>query len=257
MLESHRIPTNLRMLLILEVLSKNERPMTATEVNAQLGLPKQTIHRLCKTLEEEGFLTRYGNSLKFQASRRLRNLGAGLLNHSRTHIARRQLLIEVSEQVGETVNFAVPGDAGMSYADRVETDWAFRVQLPIGSHVPFHCTASGKCFLASLEAEQREAIISTLPLTEKTSNTHVTRASLELDLDRIAARGFALDEEEFIEGMIAIAVPVTDHAGRFTAAIAFHGPVQRISIDYAIEKLPVLQAAASKITDALFMTDNM
>ena len=252
MTEDVRIPTNLRTLRILEILGTNERPMTATEINEQLGLPKQTVHRLCKTLEEEGYLTRYGTSLKFQASRRLRSLGAGLLNHSRRHIARHQILQEVSRQVGETVNFAVPGDAGMSYADRVETDWAFRIQLPVGSDVPFHCTASGKCFLASLAPKPKSTLLATLPLTKKTENTHVSIESLREDLTRVKKLGYALDEEEFIDGMVAIAVPVTDLEGRFMAALAFHGPTQRISIDYAIERLPILKSSAEKITEALF-----
>ena len=226
--------------------------MTATEINEQLGLPKQTVHRLCKTLEEEGYLTRYGTSLKFQASRRLRNLGAGLLNHSRRHIARHQILQEVSTQVGETVNFAVPSDAGMSYADRVETDWAFRIQLPVGTDVPFHCTASGKCFLSSLAPKPKASLLATLPLTKKTENTHTTIESLRADLNQVKKQGFALDREEFIESMVAIAVPVTDTQGRFMGALAFHGPTQRISIDYAMDKLPLLKRSADMITEALF-----
>jgi len=252
MAEEDRIPTNLRTLKILEVLGAHERPMTATEINAELGLPKQTVHRLCKTLEDEGYLVRYGNSLKFQASRRLRNLGAGLLNHSRRHIARHQILTEVSRQVGETVNFAVPADRGMGYADRVETDWAFRIQLPIGTSVPFHCTASGKCFLGSLSQRQLEVLVSALPLEPKTANTHVSMSSLLEDIKTVRKQGYALDKEEFMEDMVAIAVPVADAEGRFIAALAFHGPTQRISVDYATGKLPILKEASRKITDALF-----
>ncbi|MEM0978146.1 MAG: IclR family transcriptional regulator [Pseudomonadota bacterium] len=243
------------MLRILEVLGESERPMTATEINAHLGLPKQTVHRLCATLEEEGFLTRYGTSLKFQASRRLRNLGASLLNHSRTHIVRRQLLTEVARHVRETVNFVVPGEAGMHYVDRVETDWAFRVQLPIGSSVPFHCTASGKCFLSSLDPHARDVLLSALPLDKKTPNTHGTIDSLLQDLERVSAHGYALDNQEFIAGMIAIAVPVKDTAGRFIAAVAFHGPTQRLSIDQAERQLPILLEASQKLSSAIFAAD--
>ena len=62
-------PSNLRTLLILEVLGKSDRPMTATEINAVLNLPKQTVHRLCATLEEFGFITRLSNSKKYQVAR--------------------------------------------------------------------------------------------------------------------------------------------------------------------------------------------
>ena len=80
----------------------------------------------------------------------------GLLYNSRDHMARRQILLNIANKVKETVNFVVPEASGMNYIDRVETDWAFRIQLPIGTNVPFHCTASGKCFLASLSPKKEK-----------------------------------------------------------------------------------------------------
>ncbi len=249
---SDRIPTNLRTLLILEVLGTSDRPMTATEINDALGLPKQTVHRLCATLEQNGFIARQGNSRRYQVARRLRELGSGLLHNSRDHIARRQILLEFAAQVGETVNYVVPQDSGMHYLDRVETDWPFRIQLPIGTNVPFHCTASGKCFMASLPPGKRKTCVSALTLEKKTPATHVHQDSLLDELGEIARNGYALDREEFLEGMIAIAVPVKDPEGRFVAALAFHGPTQRMSIPGAIEKNELLQATARKLSNALF-----
>ncbi|MEL6410198.1 MAG: IclR family transcriptional regulator [Pseudomonadota bacterium] len=253
--KTDRIPTNLRTLMILEILGKSELALTATEINESLGLPKQTIHRLCATLEQNGFLTRQGNSRRYHAARRLRDLGAGLLHNSRFHIARRQILIDVASQLRETVNFVVPEESGMSYVDRVETDWAFRIQLPIGTHVPFHCTASGKCFLASLTPKSRRRQVAALKLEKLTPYTHSDPDTLLDNLSMIAKRGFSLDEEEFMEGMVAIAVPVTDSTGRFVAAIAVHGPTQRVSVEDAIAKSSILFDAASRLSDALFAAD--
>lgn len=252
MADEGRIPTTLRALLILETLGKSDRPMSATEINAHLGLPKQSIHRLCTNLEAEGFLTRLGESRKFVPSRRLRELGSGLLFNSRTHIARRQILMDVAKEVRETVNFVVPEDPGMSYVDRVETDWAFQIQLPIGTHVPFHCTASGKCFLASLKPKVRRQFVSSLDLAALTRATKTSVDAMLADLDLINDRGYSLDQEEFLDGMVAIAVPVTDADGRFVAALAFHGPTQRLTIEDAIEKKNVLQDAALRLRQALF-----
>ncbi|MEL7344307.1 MAG: IclR family transcriptional regulator C-terminal domain-containing protein, partial [Pseudomonadota bacterium] len=70
-----------------------------------------------------------------------------------------------------------------------------------------------------------------------------------------AKHGFSLDREEFIDGMVAIAVPVTDRAGRFVAALAFHGPTQRVSIEDAIAKKELLQDAALKLREAIFASD--
>lgn len=253
MSQSDRIPTNLRTLLILEILGKSDRAMTATEINHSLGLPKQTVHRLCATLEENGFIARQGKSRRFQVARRLRELGAGLLHNSRDHIARRQILVDVARQIGETVNYVVPEDSGMSYLDRVETDWAFRIQLPIGSNVPFHCTASGKCFLASLAPKSREKFVASLTLDAMTASTHTEPGPLLEELNQIARLGYSLDREEFLDGMVAIAVPIKDPSGRFISALAFHGPTQRMSISYAIDHREVLQTAAKRLSDVLFL----
>ncbi|NNL71988.1 MAG: IclR family transcriptional regulator [Silicimonas sp.] len=250
-----RIPTNLRTLLVLEILGKSDRAMTASQINEGLGLPKQTVHRLCATLEREGFLQRQGNSKRYQVARRSRELGVGLLSNSRHNIARRQILTDVSRQVRETVNFVVPEADGMRYLDRVETDWPFQIQLPIGTHVPYHCTASGKCFLASLTPTARRSLVSSLRLERLTPASRTEPEELMADLTRIARRGYSLDEEEFIEGMVAIAVPVFDNAGRFVAALAFHGPTQRLTIDGIVAQEDVLQTAAIKLREALFSDD--
>lgn len=251
MSEADRIPTNLRTLLILEVLGQSDAPMTATEINQKLGLPKQTVHRLCATLEEEGFLVRQGNSRRFSPARRLRDLGVGLLHASRSHITRHQVLQDVARQVGETVNFVVPEDTGMRYIDRVETDWAFRIQLPVGSNVPFHCTASGKAFMSTLAPKARRSFVNGLTLRPLTAKTHSSPATLLEDLALSAKRGYALDDEEFLDGMLAIAVPIRDGNGRYLASLAFHGPAQRVTIENAVARKDALVQGATRLRDVL------
>lgn len=253
MTKSQRIPTNLRTLKILEVLGSSESAMTATEINAKLDLPKQTVHRLCATLEQNGFINRKDMSKKYQIARRLRIMGAGLLHSSRDYIARHQILLGVNEQIGETVNYAVPGADGMNYLDRVETDWAFRIQQPIGSSVPFHCTASGKCFLASLPKRHQLALVESLNLTAMTVNTITDKAVLIDELSEISANGYALDREEFMPGLLAIAVPIFDVENRFVAGLAYHGPTQRLNLSSMIETREVLITASQKLEKILFL----
>ncbi|WP_420860309.1 IclR family transcriptional regulator [Algirhabdus cladophorae] len=252
MTDSQRIPTNLRTLLILEALGKSDDPMTPTQINEHIGLPKQTVHRLCTTLEEEGFLTREADGKHLRPSRRARQMGFGLLHASHHHIVRHQVLADLAASVGETVNFVVPEDTGMHYLDRVDTGWPFRIQLPVGSNVPFHCTASGKAFMASLSPSQRANFVSGLNLKSLTERTHRSAETLLEDLKSCAKRGYALDDQEFMEGMVAIAVPVIDASGRYAGSIAFHGPSQRLDVDTAVARLPELKSAAKKLSDAMF-----
>ncbi|MCP5086553.1 MAG: IclR family transcriptional regulator [Rhodobacteraceae bacterium] len=247
-----RIPTNLRTLLILEVVGHSDRALTPTEINEQIGLPKQTVHRLVSTLEAEGFLIKEHASNGYRPSRRLRLIGAGLLHASRFHITRHQILQDIADQVKETVNFVVPEETGMHYLDRIETDWPFRIQMPRGSNVPFHCTASGKSFMASLSKPARSRFVAGLNLKALTKNTHTDEQSLLADLAVCAKRGYSLDAEEFMEDMVASAVPVTDGKGRFVAAIAVHGPKQRLSLDQTENYTEILMDGAQKLKAAIF-----
>ena len=252
MTSENRIPTNLRTLLILEVIGNSEKAMTATEINSRIGLPKQTVHRLVATLEAEGFLMRDADGKHYRPGRRLRMMGAGLLHGSRFHIVRHQILKEVAAQVKEAVNYVIPEETGMHYIDRVDTDWPFRIQLPVGTNVPFHCTASGKAFLSSMSKSVRERFVAGIKLNALTKDTHTTPEALLADLRVCAKRGYTLDNEEFMEGMIAIAVPVTDPEGRYVASLAFHGPSQRLDIEGLVGKREVLLDGARRLQVALF-----
>jgi DNA-binding IclR family transcriptional regulator len=240
------------MLLILEVVGRTDKPLTPTEINAQLGLPKQTVHRLCSTLEAEGFLTRTTDGKRMKPARRLMDLGAGLVQSSRDQIVRHQVLEHVARQVREAVNFVVPQETGMHYLDRVDTDWAFRIQLPVGTNVPFHCTASGKAYMASLPPAARRAFVQGLALKPLTDKTHTDPTTLLEELAETRKRGYAIDNEEFMDGMVALAVPVTDAQGRYIASLAMHGPSQRLTPEKATAERAILLEGAERIQSILF-----
>ena len=247
---ARRIPPNLRVVHMLEALAEAGRPLTPTELNGQLKWPKQTIHRLCQTMIENGLLERHDKRL--QVAPRTMEMAASLSRLAINRTTCHQILVKIAQEVGETINFVRPEKLGMIYVDRVETNWPFRIMLPVGTHVPFHCTASGKTFLASLPKLRRKQMTESLNLEAHTSQTHTTVEALEAELQAIRRDGFALDREEFYTGMVAIAVPVRDGAGRYFAALGCHGPVQRFSLVDAEARKSLLLAASVEISASLF-----
>lgn len=245
--DDSRVATNLRTLLILETVSRSTQPLSPTDINRHIGLPKQSIHRLCQTLVDEGFLIRDVSGKRLVPAPRTIEFARGLITSRQQSVARRQALLTLSNATRETVNFAVPEPDGMTYLDRVETDWIFRIELPVGSRVPFHCTASGKCFLASLSDRALDKIIVSNPLEKRTENTILSADQLREELARVRKRGYAIDNEELFEGMVALAVPVLDRQKRFFAAIAFHGPTQRLDPGRLKEHLPLIRDVADQL----------
>ncbi|SFJ43116.1 IclR family transcriptional regulator [Jannaschia pohangensis] len=241
------IPTNLRLLLVLEAVAKAGDPVTPTEVNASLGLPKPTIHRLFSTLVDEGFLQRDIGGRAYLPGPRLRGLAGGVLSSSRVRGARQAILKKLSSTIGETCNIALPDGDAMVYLEREETEWPLRIQLPTGTRVPFYCTASGKMFLSTLKPAELKIYLDATELRPRAPGTYTDRAELTAALERIRERGYATDRGEFMPDMIAVAVPINDANGRLLATLSFHAPTQRIDLERGLSFLPDLREAAAKL----------
>jgi DNA-binding IclR family transcriptional regulator len=201
---------------------------------------------------EEGFLHYDANGKRLLPSASLRTLANGLLASDWHASARHQILEKLSSKVKETVNFVIPEQPGMIYRDRVQTNWAFQIHLPVGTHVPFYCTASGKTYLASLTPKNRRTMVESLHLKNLTINTVNSIEPLMQELALVQKQGFALDNEEFYDGMIAIAVPVLDPKGRYHGAVAMHGPTVRLDINALKNNHGDLRSAADQLSQLIF-----
>lgn len=245
------IPTNLRLLLLLEEIARVGVPMTPTAANEVLGLPKPTVHRLFHRLEEEGFLQRDIDGRSYAAGQRLRKMSVNVLSSSRIRTVRLAVLNALTEDVGETCNIATPDRDGMVYLDRVETKWPLRIQLPIGTTVPFHCTASGKMYLASLAPHMLAKYLSAAKLEKRTEETLITPQALQAEIETIRAQGYSTDKEEFMEGMVAIAVPIHDDHNRLMSTLSIHVPTLRVSMDDLVGYLDRLRSAAADLSELM------
>ena len=247
-MQSGGIPTNLRMLLVLEEIAQCGVPVTPTELNQRVGLPKPTIHRLFATLEAEGFIIRELDGKSYTPGKRLRRLSINVLSSLRVRTARLAVLGQLADAIGETCNIAVPDRDAMVYLDRVETKWPLRIQLPVGTHVPFYCTASGKMYLSSLNEAHLERYLRSATFERHSAATltdvNVLRAEIALTRDR----GYAEDAEEFMDGMIAIACPVLDDQGRLLSTVSFHAPTVRLTLEDARRHIGRLRATAQELS---------
>ncbi len=247
--------TFLRVLTILERVVEVETATTPSALASHLGLPKASAYRLCQLLEQEQLLTRDLDGSGLVAGPRLRRLAINVLGSHSLRAARQAILESVAAEIGETCNITVPDGTSMVYQDRVESAWPLRIQLPVGSRVPLHCTASGKLFLSSLPSARRRRLVARIALEPHTANTITEPTALEAALKRIRSDGVGIDDEEFLDGMVAVAVPIKDPQGRLCATLATHGPAQRMSVARARAHIPTLQRAAAELSATLSGAD--
>jgi len=241
---SDKSSRSVRALEVVEAVASADRPMTVVDLLDLTGLPKATLHRLCNLLEAEGFLRPDLSGRGYVGGHRLARLARLTLATSAERSYRHGILSAVSQEIGETCNIVISKGAEMFYTDRVETEWPLRHQLPIGSNVPVHCTASGKLYLSSLTKRQCNDLVSVLSLERYTDNTITDPDTLLTALKAVRRDRVGIDDEEFVEGMVAVAVPINDDKGRMVAALAFHAPTVRMDLARARTFLPVLQKAA-------------
>lgn len=216
-----------RALDLLDALEDNAS-LSLTEASAVTGINKATTLRVLANLEERGYVERDPASLRYRLGLHLLRLSARLAEgiDLRTHA--RPLLDKLRAVSDETVNLAVPGEAGITYIDIVESGRGLRMAAKVGSQDTYHSTALGKAMLANMPPQRSERLIARSRLPHKTPRTITDPAALRSELRRIRARGYAIDDEENETGARCVAAPIFDHAGELVGAVSVSGPASRL-----------------------------
>ena len=193
---------------ILDLLAESagEAP-GPSELARRLGLPKSSIANICNALAEIGLVRRIGTG--FALGRKLAELGGAYLasiDQVQEFYEACRSLVTGSE---ETVQLAVLDDLEMTYLARHDGRQPVRLTSQIGRRLPATVTATGKAALASLhdtELDRRLSSIQELPTF--TANSLRTVAELRADLELVRRRGYAIDDEETVEGVVCYGVMI-------------------------------------------------
>jgi len=236
---------------LLERLVEGAHPLTLAELASQLDLPKATIHRLLKSLEDARLVTRDLSGKRYVLGDRLTRLSLRALVFSARTLPVRAILERLVAELGESINLGVLEGTSVTYLQRVECNWPLRTYLSAGSRVPLHCTATGKLFLALMPTALRAALLDEIELRAYAPNTITSRKRLEAELARIRDERLAVNNEEFMLGAVGLSVPIVDASGEMVAGLALHAPVARLSVDAARKHAPALRRAAEKLTRGL------
>ncbi|MFI7672117.1 IclR family transcriptional regulator [Actinophytocola sp. NPDC049390] len=237
----------LRLFSLVELISTKDSPVTLQGLVEETGLPKPTLHRMLQQLEAAELLYRLGDGRHYCTGVRLRRMAENLLLHSTQHGARHAILRNLVDELGESCNITALSNNEIVYLDRVETPEPLRFYLRPGSRVPVHCSASGKIILAQLAGAQRRKLLGSAPLRRYTPSTITEVDAYESELATVRRLGYATDNEEFLSGLVCVAVLVPAGTGWSNLAVAVQAPVMRLTVDRAEEMLGPLRAAAAAL----------
>src|SRR5258708_6471906 len=107
----------------------------------------------------------------------------------------------------------------------------------------------GKLFLSFMSPIQRQRLLKIAPLHHYTEHTITDPTQLEDEFERIRALNYSTDDQEFLAGVVCVAVPVRAPNGGVAAGLAVSAPLARMSMKRAIQCVPLLRTAAEQLAD--------
>lgn len=238
-----------RALSILESLARRPQGFGVTELGQLLGLHKSTIHRLLSTLLAYGYVEQDPETERYRLGLKLVALAMELLNtldFRKEAIPYLKELVEISR---ETVQLAVLDCGEVVVVERDHSPEAVTVNLGLRGQV--HCTAEGKVLLAYLPREEVIAILKHQGMPQHTVNTITDLNSMLSHLEKVRTQGYAINAEEFVEGVRAVAAPVFNHNGKVIAAVSISGPTSRLTLERVGRLVTVLKEACFSISSRL------
>jgi IclR family KDG regulon transcriptional repressor len=242
----YQAPTVKKAFRILRLISDTDRGLGISELSKSLEIGKSTIHGIAAALEELGAVMREPHTKRYRLGVTLFELGRLAYSQIDLKTLARPIMEELMEQTQASVFLGILNRDHVTVLDIVESRQDLKITAPIGTTIPLFAGAVGKVFLASMEEEQTEEIIRSKGLTRFTENTIVNPELYYQELRSVRENGYAVDDEEYILGVRAVASPIMG-LGQLMSAIWVVG--FKASLDG--KKMEALIKATKKAAEAI------
>jgi DNA-binding IclR family transcriptional regulator len=244
-----------RALDVLTCFTSRTPALSMTQIAEQIGINKSTVHRLLGTLEKKRFVTRDAATGMYRPGIRLLQMAYLTLEHNDLRRLAAPFLRSLCDSHRENVNLSILDDVDVVYVDVVESQQRVKLAAIPGQRLPAFCTASGKAILAFFpEEDVRRILARGMPqYTQSTLSSHQTFIE-NLGLTR--EQGFAIAEQEFEDGINAVAAPIFS-GQRPIASVSIAGPAYRLGRERMLEIGPQVVMTAKNIAQELEMAENL
>ncbi len=226
--DQYQVRSVLRAISILKVFINSSGSISLTEISRETGLNQVTAYRLATTLLNAGFLELSSESGKYRLGVMAMALGEAYYRSNDLRQRAHPKLVELRDTCGETVHLAILDGNQIVYIEKLPGLHAIGLMSSrVGGRAPAYCTAVGKMLLAYESEECVRSLYEETDLLAFTPHSITTIDQLLVELTKIRATGFALDQEEHEIGVGCVAAPIFDQT-RIIAAISLSGPFDRI-----------------------------
>lgn len=246
----YRVQVLDRTIAVLQTVADSDTDLAAAEIARQLRLHKSTVHRLLAVLEHYRLIKRSPEGT-YRLGTRLIELGECAMARLKLGEHAKPFLRALANETGEGAHITILSGAEMLSIAHVEGRWSLQSLTRTGQRTQVHCTAAGKAVLAYLSDEVCDDVIARLSMVRNTRYTIVKPSALKTELIRVRAAGYAVDDEEFEEGLRCVGAPVFDHRGHVIASVSMAAPVFRLRKERLAQVARLVLAAARGLSDDL------
>jgi DNA-binding IclR family transcriptional regulator len=247
----YRIQAIERACSILGAFTADRPELGVTELSEALGLHKSTVHRFLVNLERGGLVERLPRTGRYRLGLRLFELGSLVVQQMNLWDEALPFLEALVRDSGETGHLAVLDGGEAIYVERVETRRALRIPSAMGRGYPVHATNLGKVLLAHQPEARVKEILAERGMPAFTKRTITDPVALAEELATVREQGYAIDDEEYDEGLRCIGSPIMDHTGTVVAALGIGGPVTRVTPERVPELAKLVRMAAKGLSRRL------
>ena len=245
-----------RALDVLMCFTSQTPELSMTQISELVGINKSTVHRLLATLEGKRFVERDPTTGAYRLGIRLIQMAFLTMEHNDLRRLATPFLHDLCDQYHENVNLSVLDDTDVVYVDVIESAQRIKLAASPGQRLPAFCTASGKAILAFVPEENVKGILER-GMSRYTQNTILSQKAFFENIQEARERGFALSEQEFEEGINAIAAPIYNSNGKPIASVSIAGPAYRLTRERMLEIGSNLVTVAKKIAREVELAVNL
>jgi DNA-binding IclR family transcriptional regulator len=242
----------IQALNILEQFHDEVDELSLTEMSRRLGMQESSVNLLLATLKTRNYIEQNGVTKNYRLGFKNLELAQTVLRQTDLYRVSHPVLSSVALECGETTAVAVLRKSHVIELDAVHSEHPVRVIPRVGVHLPVHCTAAGKALIAHLADEALTGLLKGGALERHTPNTITGAEELRLQLQLIAANGYAVDDQELDRDVRGVAAAIRDYSGHVVGAVVITGPSCRISLERLdAELVPLVQRGAREISAKL------
>ena len=242
----HKIQVIDRFAMLLDLISGYENGVTLKILAVDADLHPSTAFRILAAMADHGFVERDPNG-RYRLGQKLSELGVLASKHINIRERARDILENLRDTVGETVNLLVREDNEVVYAERATVNRMMRVEQIVGSRALLHVTAVGKLMLAEMGEKAIERYAKRTHLPAFTKNTITTVEALKLEAEKAKSNGFAYDNEEAELRVGCVGVLVRYQNTFDLVGISISAPIERRRDEW----IPLLQEASRQLSDRI------